>query len=161
MPFRYAWPLDRLESRFKFSADLACGRTLARLWCAQTPPAERPTRLIPIPLHTTRLRQRGYNQALELARPVAAAFGLQLDPRSLLRTRATTAQTTLDRAARLRNLRGAFVVRAGTTLPSHVALLDDVMTTGATLAAATRALRLAGVSRVEVWALARAPAPRG
>jgi predicted amidophosphoribosyltransferase len=79
----------------------------------------------------------------------------------LQRLKATDAQTELDAATRRRNVRGAFAVHAGVALPAHVAILDDVMTTGATLAECARLLKRAGVARVDVWALARAPSPRG
>jgi ComF family protein len=159
-PFRYGWPLDRLETRFKFAGNLACGRTLARLWCAAPPPRELPQAIVPVPLHVSRLRRRGYNQALELARPLARALGVGLHVDALLRRRATEAQTELDAVARRRNVHDAFALCDGTTLPSHVAMLDDVMTTGATLAECARVLKRAGVARVDVWALARAPSPR-
>jgi ComF family protein len=160
-PFRYAWPLDRLESRYKFGAELAAGRALGALWQCEPPAAALPELLVPVPLHRARLRRRGYNQALELAKPLARHLGVPLRHDVLRRRRATDAQTELDAAARRRNVRGAFVVRAGVELPAHVALLDDVMTTGATLAECARVLRRAGVRRVDVWALARAPSPRG
>ena len=157
-PFRYGWPLDRLETRFKFGDDLAAGRTLAALWRSEPVPPDLPALIVPVPLHRSRLRQRGYNQALELARPLAAALNLPVERDLLLRTRDTSAQTELDRTARRRNVRGAFRVRAAAARPDHLALRDDVMTTGATLAECTRLLRRAGVRRVDVWALARAPA---
>ncbi|MFC4819988.1 ComF family protein [Dokdonella ginsengisoli] len=158
-PFRYEHPLDLLEARFKFHADLAAGRVLSSLMIERVAidaPAL-PALLIPVPLHTARLRERGYNQALELARPLARAFAIPLRADLLLRTRATPPQTGLDAKTRRRNLRGAFAVAVGATLPGHVALVDDVMTTGATLRECARALRAAGVARVDVWALARAP----
>ena len=158
-PFRYGWPLDRLEARFKFGRDLAAGRALATLWQRETMPLPRPDLLLPVPLHRTRLRQRGYNQALELAQPLARQLGIPLRRDALLRTRGTAAQTELDAVARRRNVRGAFALRAGIALPAHVAILDDVMTTGATLAECARVLRQAGVQRVDAWALARAPSP--
>jgi ComF family protein len=100
--------------------------------------------LVPIPLHRARLRQRGYDQALELAKPLARALHLPLLPDALRRVRATTPQSELDAARRKGNLRGAFTVAPDARLPAHVALVDDVMTTGATLHAAARALRRAG-----------------
>jgi ComF family protein len=115
--------------------------------------------ILPVPLHRARLRQRGFNQALELARPLGRSLGVPVRHGLLLRARATAAQSELDAAARRRNVRGAFAVHAGAALPSHVAVLDDVMTTGATLAECVRALKRAGAQRVDVWALARAPAP--
>ncbi len=160
-PFRYGWPLDRLESRFKFGRDLAAGRALATLWQREPMPVPKPELLLPVPLHRARLRQRGYNQALELAKPLARELGVPLRHDLLQRSRATGAQTELDALARRRNVRGAFALRTGTALPAHVAILDDVMTTGATLAECARVLKRAGVARVDVWALARAPTPSG
>jgi len=119
-----------------------------------------PQALIPVPLHADRLRERGYNQALELARPLARRFAIPLRDDVLARTRTTPAQSNLDAIERRKNLRGAFSVVEGATLPAHVAVVDDVMTTGATLHECTRTLLRAGVARVDVWALARAPKPR-
>lgn len=157
-PLRYAHPLDLVEARFKFRRDLAAGHVLSSLLierAAADAPA-RPDLLIPIPLHRTRLRERGYNQTLELARPLAQALGVPLRADALVRTRATPPQTGLDATARRRNLRGAFAVAPNATLPAHVVVFDDVMTTGATLREAALTLRRAGVARVDVWALARA-----
>jgi ComF family protein len=157
VPFRYEWPLAPLESRFKFGGDLAAGRTLALLWNAVACPVELPAVIIPVPLHRSRLRRRGYNQVLELARTVANHRRVQLRD-VLLRTRATDAQTELNAIRRRRNVRGAFRARFRGAVPEHVAVLDDVCTTGATLAECARALKRAGVKRVDAWALARAPA---
>jgi ComF family protein len=158
-PFLYAPPLAGLLTRFKFGADLAAGRVLAGLlrqaW--QAAPDPQPQLLLPVPLHAQRLRERGYNQALELARPLARSLGLALLPDALQRPRATPAQSGLSALARRRNLRGAFALRAGTVLPAAVAVLDDVMTTGATAQECALALKRAGVQRVHIWAVARAP----
>jgi ComF family protein len=159
-PFRYGWPLDRLESRYKFGADLAAGRVLSTLWRREPCPIELPQLLLTVPLHLGRLRERGYNQALELARPLARGLDVPLRHDMLQRVRRTEAQTELDALSRRRNVRGAFFAsRAGIALPAHVAILDDVMTTGATLAECARVLKRSGASRVDVWALARAPSP--
>ena len=154
--FLYGFPLDRLLPRFKFHRDLACGRLLSQWMLPACAAAPRPHALLPVPLHATRLRERGYDQALELARPLARALDLPLRA-DLVRMRATAAQSSLDAGARRRNLRGAFVVDARRPLPEHVALVDDVMTTGATLHAAARALHRAGVARVDAWVCARVP----
>ncbi len=153
--YSYRFPLDRLLPRFKFHGDLAAGRLLSMLLAQAAAAAARPDALVPVPLHRSRLRARGYDQALELARPVARALALPLLPQALRRVRATVAQTDLDAAARRRNLRAAFAPGPG-LLPAHVALVDDVMTTGATLAEAAATLRRAGVARVDVWVVARA-----
>ncbi len=159
-PFRYGWPLDRLESRYKFGNDLAAGRALSTLWQREPCPLDLPALLLTVPLHHGRLRQRGYNQALELARPLARALQVPIRHDMLKRVRHTDAQTELDALHRRRNVRGAFALREGIALPAHVAILDDVMTTGATLAECVRMLKRGGVARVDVWALARAPKPR-
>lgn len=152
--FIYAAPVDGLLRRFKFHQDLAAGRLLAGLMRARLADAERPPVLVPVPLHASRLRQRGYDQALELARPLSRALEVPLW-RGLQRIRATVPQSELDAAARHRNLRSAFAALA--PVPAHVVLVDDVMTTGATLQAAAMALRRAGASRVDAWVCARVP----
>lgn len=161
-PFRYEWPLAALETRFKFGADLTAGQLLATAWARLPMPLEPPAALIPVPLHRSRLRRRGYNQALELAKVLARHHHLPLLARALQRQRATEPQTALDARGRQRNLRGAFAPgHLRGPWPEHVALVDDVMTTGATLEACCRVLRGLGVPRVDVWVLARAAAPHG
>ncbi|MFD1042462.1 ComF family protein [Pseudoxanthomonas kaohsiungensis] len=154
--FVYAAPVDRLLRRHKFHNDLAAGRLLAQLMAPAFAGCERPGALVPVPLHRTRLRERGYDQALELARPLARRLRLPLRTDLLARVRRTPAQSELDAAARRRNLQRAFRVAHG-PLPAHVVLFDDVMTTGATLHAAAIALRTAGVARVDAWICARVP----
>lgn len=150
----YAFPVDRLLPRFKFHRDLAAGRLLSQLMAEAFTPLQRPQGLVALPLHRSRLRARGYDQALELARPLARALQLPLLEGALRRTRATAPQSELSALARRRNLRGAFACD-GMALPAHVVLVDDVMTTGATLHAAARALHRAGVERVDAWVCAR------
>ena len=162
-PFRYGHPLDLLESRFKFHRDLAAGRLLSQLMieaAGAQEPGFLPEGLLCVPLHLERLRERGYNQALELAKPLAKALNIPLNTDALIRVRSTSAQTGLDAKARRRNLHDAFAVLDNAKLPAHVAILDDVMTTGTTLRECARVLLRAGAKRVDVWALARAPAKR-
>jgi ComF family protein len=111
--------------------------------------------IVPVPLHRGRLRGRGYDQALELAKPLAKGCGLGLRDDILLRARPTAAQSRLHADQRKRNLRNAFEVDAKVPLPASVVLVDDVMTTGATLHAAARVLHHAGVRRVDAWVCAR------
>lgn len=155
--WRYEGAIAQLLPRFKFHRDLASGRVLGELAAHRLvdwPGWVGVERVLPVPLHRARLGQRGYNQALELARAFAAPRGLPVDLRSLRRVRATPPQTTLDAAACRRNLRGAFQADPQTGI---VLLVDDVITTGATLAEAARTLLRAGAGEVRALAIARAP----
>lgn len=155
--FVYGFPLDRLVPRFKFHRDLAAGRLMADLMAGPLASAPRPDAIVPVPLHPHRMRQRGYDQALELARPLASALAQPMRSDLLRRVRATAPQSELDAGQRQRNVARAFQVAPYTALPGHIALIDDVMTTGATLQAAARVLRGAGVMRVDAWVCARVP----
>ena len=158
VPYRYAYPIDRLLTRFKFGADLGVGRVLAQLLgdAAHARARQRPRALlVPVPLHARRLAERGFNQALELARLLGDGAGLELAPRVMRRVRRTPAQTGLDASERRRNLRRAFEASASVN-GREVVLLDDVVTTTATARECARALKKAGASRVELWAVARA-----
>ena len=154
---RYAWPVDRLIHAMKFHGDLVATRGLGELLAATV--AGRPTDiLIPVPLHRKRLAERGFNQALEMARPVAVATGATLNPRIAVRQRATAAQSGLDARERRTNIRGAF--RARRQLDGNrVAIVDDVVTTGGTTTELAAVLLAAGAATVEVWAAARAEPP--
>ncbi len=159
--FRYGFPVDNLLPRFKFHHDLAAGRELAEamhtmLKDAMANAGEHPQALIAVPLHPKRLRRRGYNQALELAKPLSKAFAIPLLRDGLRRLRDIAPQSDLGALARRRNPRGAFAI-GDAALPAHVALVDDVMTTGATLYECARVLKGAGVQRVDAWVAARVP----
>ena len=163
----YAFPWDRLVARLKFQAQPELAGLLADVMQrALTAAHERPGTpavqcVLPVPLSTARLAERGYNQAWELARRLARRQGLAARADLLLRLRDTPHQVGLSRAERQRNLRDAMWVdpRAGRVAGLHLALVDDVLTTGGTAAAATLALRAAGAASVQVWVLARTPAP--
>lgn len=150
--FSYAEPVAGLIQRFKFQEDLGAGRLLARLVIASFA-ASQPQSLIPVPLHYSRLRSRGYNQALELAAYWGKCRGIPVQSKGLIRTRATHAQSSLPASARHANVDGAF--KANARIPEHVALIDDVVTTGATTTEAIKALLAGGARRVDVWCLAR------
>jgi len=114
--------------------------------------------LVPVPLHPGRLRRRGFNQALLLARVVARRHALRLAPRLLVRTRATEVQAGLSATDRRRNLRDAFALRAPARLLGRsLVVIDDVLTTGVTADACARVLRAAGAHRVDVYTAGRAP----
>lgn len=151
----YAMPVDHLVHRLKFRHRLVVARLFAGLMGrAIVREHWQPSPLLPVPLHAARLRERGFNQALEIARPLARQIGVPVLAGHCRRTRATPAQMGLDAAARRRNLRGAFeVVRP--IEADCVTLIDDVMTTGSTLDELARAVRHAGVDRIQVWVVAR------
>jgi ComF family protein len=155
----YAFPVDHLLQALKYRGTLALAEPLAQALCATL--AARSTRLpdclVAVPLSPRRQRARGFNHAREIARRVAAQLRVPLAP-GLLRTRDTPPQASLRLAQRAANLRGAFDAR-GAFAGRSVAIVDDVMTTGATLAAAAQALRAAGALRVEAWAVARTLPP--
>jgi len=157
-PMQYHSPVSTLMSRFKFHQDLAAGRLLAELFCRNTQNIELPEVLIPVPLHGKRLRQRGFDQALELAKWIARHKGLALRTDLLARVRHTDAQSDLNATERRRNCKDAFVLK-NRSLPGHIALLDDVMTTGTTVSECAKVLKQAGVKRVDIWVIARVAKP--
>lgn len=155
-PLRYASPVDQLVGRLKYRHELALGRDLGDLLYAAVDDARSlPALLVPVPSSPGRLRERGFNPAAELARRVARRSGIPWTTDRLARLRHGEAQQGLGRRARLRNLRGSF--EGSGRVPEHVALVDDVMTTGATANEASRELRRIGARRVEVWVVARTP----
>jgi ComF family protein len=157
--FRYATPLPQAIVELKFRGRLAPAHVVGALMAARLAarPCPMPELLIPMPLHAGRLRLRGYNQAVELGRPLARRLSLRFEPAAARRVRATHEQSRLDAAARRRNVRGAFEMDSARVRGKHIALLDDVITTGATVAELARAAREAGAARIEVWAAARVP----
>jgi ComF family protein len=154
--FEYRFPVDRLVQRFKYAGDLALGRWLALQLAERVRDLPRPDLLVAPPLAADRLRERGFNQAVELARTLGRALGVRQDSASLRRQRATAPQAGLGRRARQANLRDAFACRRAFD-GLHVAIVDDVMTTGATAHTLARVLKAAGAARVSAWAVARAP----
>ncbi len=153
---RYEGAVRHLVGRLKFDGKLAHGRLLCRLLgdYLEASGAQLPELLLPVPLHPRRLRQRGFNQALELARPLGRRFNVPVRASACKRIRATRPQAELELAERRGNLRGAFALRKD--LPArHVAIVDDVVTTGATVSALAGVLLRHGVKRVDVWAAAR------
>jgi len=152
--FQYAPPLAALIPQLKFGRALHHAPPFALLLAERVEGSALPDCLIPVPLHASRQRSRGFNQALEITRPLAKHLHCRLDHSSCRRTRATPAQSRLPAAQRRRHLRGAFALtRLVDARP--VALVDDVMTTGGSLEALEEVLRDAGVETVEAWVCAR------
>jgi ComF family protein len=157
-PFAYGYPISNLIGNFKFSEKFYAGRLLAELLIKfiKEKDIELPDLIMPVPLHPTRLKERGFNQALELAKPIGRHFNIPVDIKSCKRTKATATQSTLDKKVRKKNMRGAFEI----TQPldcKHLVLIDDVVTTGTTVNELAKTLKANGAKRVDVWALARTP----
>jgi ComF family protein len=158
--FSYAFPIDRLIHSFKYQGRLALAE-----WCADAILARReragvglrPHRLVALPLAAERQRERGYNQALEIARVIGARTGIPLLPRGLSRAGATPPQALLG-TGRTNNVRGGFACAADLS-GLTVALVDDVMITGASLAEAAKVLKASGAVSVNNWVVARALPP--
>lgn len=143
--------------QFKFNAKLYIGQLIADLARARLPgELNRPDCIIPVPIHPRRLRQRGFNQSMELARPLADALCIPVDDRSTRKILYTEAQTGKDARQRRRNVRNAFSFYNQFEY-RHVVLLDDVITTGSTVAELARTIKHQGVQRVDIWSMARAP----
>jgi ComF family protein len=162
----YQFPWDRLIGAYKYAARLDLAGALAeRLQAALPADAAGSVDLVTaVPLAAQRLRERGYNQAWELAHRVAAALGVEARPDLVLRLRDTASQAQLHRGDRRANLRGAFMPNPRHRSPlqgRRVALVDDVMTTGATAEEAARTLLRGGASEVHLWLLARTEPPAG
>ena len=160
----YAHPWDGLITHFKFHAalDLAPALSQRLLEAFRRSQMALPTLLLPVPLSGARLRERGHNQAWELARRLGRALPCRADAHLLLRVKDTPHQLAFPPDQRAGNVRAAFAVepRRITELRGRsVTLVDDVMTTGATVAEATRTLLQAGASEVHVWVVARTPRP--
>jgi ComF family protein len=164
-PWRYDFPVDSLISRFKHHEKWPFGRLMAELLgqflhYRFDEGLPRPDCLLPVPLSRRRLRQRGFNQAGMLAQWLGASLQLVVQPELLLRPQDTPAQQGLDARARQRNLRQAFALADQAQVAGrHLALVDDVLTTGATAQALARLLINAGARRVDIYCLARTPSP--
>lgn len=152
---RYRQPVDYLIHQFKFGGDRQLSQLLGRLILCAVGEDCHPDSLIPVPLHPRRMRSRGFNQSRLLANVLARELGIPVDDRSTRRVRDTATQSELSAERRRINLRDAF--ECGISLRGqHVAIVDDVMTTGHTANELARVLVAAGARRVDVWVCARA-----
>jgi ComF family protein len=154
----YAFPLDRVVPRLKYHAQLAIVPMLGSCLAETASAQPRPDCLIPMPLHPSRIRERGFNHATEIARAVARQLNLPLDLASSQRIRDTPPQMGLKHDARRKNMRGAFAC-SGAVEGQHIALIDDVMTTGTSLDELAASLKRAGAREVSCWVVARALPP--
>ncbi|CDZ94672.1 ComF family protein [Pseudomonas saudiphocaensis] len=165
-PWRFDFPIDSLINRFKHQSRWPFGRLLAELLARHMQHLfddaglPRPSALLPVPLARKRLRQRGFNQARMLADWLSPELRIPVRNELLQRTLDTPAQQQLDAAGRRRNLRQAFALPDKKPLhDQHLAIIDDVLTTGATAEALARLLKRAGAARVDIYCLARTPKP--
>jgi len=162
-PWAYEFPVTQLVQALKYEGALAHARVLGTRIANAAGPAlsalpchDAPPLIVPMPLHPSRLVERGFNQSREIARVVARRLDLRLAESALQRTRATAPQVGLARIERAGNLCGAFAADGRVVAGRAVILLDDVVTTGSTAAEAARALLAARAISVQVWAAARA-----
>jgi ComF family protein len=152
--FRYAFPLDRMIRALKFDECLIIADFLADALAARV--EEKPDLLIPLPLHPARLRERGFNQSHLLATRLARTLRIPLLAHAATRVRDTLPQSSLPWRKRGKNMKHAFALATGTDVRGmHVAIVDDVMTTGATMDALARVLRQGGAEKVSAWVVAR------
>lgn len=161
-PLDYAMPIDRLINNFKYRNKLINGRLLSQLLLGEIQLRYQdqalPNLLLPVPLHWRRQLRRGYNQSQCVASYLGAQLSIPVAWRQITRTRRTPTQQGLNKQERQRNLKDAFTVRRSLD-GEIVAIIDDVVTTGATCAEISHKLLSAGASDVHIWALARTPTP--
>ena len=160
-PWAYEFPVTQLVQALKYEGALANARVFGTRMATQAlAEAGNPWRgsalVVPMPLHPSRLVERGFNQSHEIARVVARQTGLRLAANGLRRVRGTAPQVGLSRRERAGNLSGAFVADPHIVAGQHVVLIDDVVTTGSTAVEAASTLRAAGAATIAVWAVARA-----
>ena len=149
---RYTFPIAGLIQSFKYGGRLPVGTALAALLASRVQPS--PDLIVPMPLSAQRLRERGFNQALELARHIGRTLHVPIEASLCVKTRDTPPQTRMPWKERRKNIRAAFVV-AGDVAGCHVAVVDDVLTTGATLSELARNLKRAGAATVTGYVIAR------
>ncbi len=154
--FRYEADIVNMVHQFKFHQRLAFGRLLGALILhkIQNLPAK-PDCILPVPLFKSRLRQRGFNQSIELAKVLSRSLQIPVLTDRVVRTRNTETQTGLNAKQRRKNIKGAFEI-VEPVLVKHVAIVDDVITTASTVNELARVLKRGGIERVDVYSVARA-----
>lgn len=161
--FAYLFPIDKLITRLKFQHQLInaslFGELLSNKISQLYHNQDLPSLLIPVPLHIKRLQERGFNQALEIAKPISKKLNIPIDKKNCMRIRHTEAQSSLSQSDRLKNMTNAFELKKPLKY-KHIALIDDVMTTGQTLRELAKTLRQNGAEKIDVWCCAKTPQGR-
>lgn len=152
--FRYAHPAASLIQALKYRGELSVARFLGERLAQRLDGQPRPDLIIPMPLHPNRLRERGFNQAAEIAKHLASLLAIPLLPGAVKRTRDSAPQASLPLRARIKNMRGTFACEHDLSR-MRIALVDDVMTSGASLDELARAVGRAGAVEVSAWVAAR------
>lgn len=156
--FRYESPIDYLILAVKFNKNLAYARIIGEMMSkkiqAHYDPDHMPDIILPVPLHPERLKERGFNQALEIARPISKKLNIPLSINDCVRVIETKPQATVSADKRKQNIKNAFTLTR-TINAKHIAIFDDVVTTGSTVAEITRVLKKHGVQQVDIWCCAR------
>lgn len=152
--FGYAFPLDKLIQAMKYGEQLALANGFAEKLAHRIAQNNLPDYIIPMPLHPARLKERGFNQSLLLAEKVARELDIKLLSNACQRVRDTPSQSSLKWKERDKNVKGAFSCDVDLT-GKRIALVDDVMTTGASLNALAKAIKKAGAAEINTWIIAR------
>jgi ComF family protein len=156
--FKYEYPIDHCIGRLKFKRELAYAKVLGKLLLPRLEQYyskhAKPGAIIPVPLHRKRLRERGFNQSLEIAKELTKGLKIPIDRYSCKRRKHTQPQTTLPIRERNQNIKRAFIVKRPIKY-KHVAVLDDVITTGNTINEFCQMLRENGVEKIDVWCCAK------
>ncbi|MES2547026.1 MAG: ComF family protein [Pseudomonadota bacterium] len=151
----YSYPVDAMMQAYKYGSQLNLSRVFGQLLSQKTQ-AQQIDMIIPMPMHPTRLKERGFNQALEIAKVLSQHNTQLLDYKSVIRQTLTPPQASLPFKQRVKNIRGAFsVIDAGKLVGKRIAIVDDVMTTGTSLNELAKTLKRAGAAHVECWVIAR------
>lgn len=155
--FNYTSPISTMIAQLKFHNKLVIAKWFSHFFISyfEKNNIEMPSLILPVPLHTKRLKERGFNQSLLIAKHISKYFGIPIDIKSCKRNKNTQAQATLSAKKRKDNLKNAFTLSKPTDC-NHVAIVDDVMTTGQTISEISALLKSNGVNKVDVWVCARA-----
>src|SRR3990167_7332145 len=149
--FQYESPISLLIAQLKFQQNLMIAALLSRYWIHYflLHPTQLPELIIPVPLHYQRLKKRGFNQALEIAKPVGKYFGIPVDVSACVKVKNTEAQSSLSAKKRQNNIKNAFILTR-TIKENHVAILDDVMTTGNTVSEISVLMKNSGAKSINI-----------